>query len=331
MLIDNDVSLLLVAFDDVPDLYNQFIPAVAADGGKGLPNTEEVLNSQTSASRILMSDIADRTTRIPIPITDAIWDVHYVSGQSSQSQGVITQTKTEKPSTAEGGSKSVIEKTFTPGRCTSVLQFELKNNLTAISTVADVLTALAGMNVTRIDNYPRASFFSGHRCVFNARIVGVNRANVPQSNKEIITLTLEEGFDDIIELPDVELGTIADADAAKDFVLENTSGVTQAVEDHATSSEQVFEFDVYDYYGLDSIDNFDNTFVPDYDTKQTIQRQKYRLLRVNSFDNSGAKRGMLTIEFQGEFIALEDSVGDIKHGDLHLIKYVNSYFLGVRK
>lgn len=356
-----NLALLALSFDKVPDVYNQLYSSI--DFSEDVTDSEMIARNQAKEA-LDVSDIFG-FEQIWLPITDAIWPVHYVGSQSNSSNSVTTQQLTTEASDAGevadylAQDNTYQETTITPGRNIITLKFELQTNLSVVSTIADIITAINKKQKRTIDNYPRVKFFSATRCIFGARLVGISRATVDGWDKEIITLTLEEGLTDEIttknfmqrELPnqadkiynakgealvdsdlfpeiDKATGSGGEAMGSLDPDTEPVRGVgTQTT---AGVSGNILDFkDGYKWFFIGTEEQLTGALVPDFSPSQNINRVPYRQFIVRSRGEI-TPRNLLGVEYLDDIVTLEDDIPSKYKGNLALVRYLGDMWVGVK-
>lgn len=322
MILDKATPILALAFDRVPDLYNMLAPALSRVGDV-VPESE-ILSLDFALDKLLLSDVLNPGLRLFIPITDELYDAHYTGSQSSHNKGVHTNKMTR-----QDGSTG-IETEIAPGRNATTLVFNIRSNLSQLSVIADIITALTKVNTLNSANVPRASFFSSTRCIFNARLVGVNRTTSADTDKETVSITLEEGDGEPLDktnkdtppVTEPELANIVGGSKLERLNAENTQ-VDATLDD--------FDFDRFDFYPVLSRSTLLAMPVPDMISDMTIQRQDVRLFRVTSMGFNKLARDMQGVEFAGQHVSLESSEPFRYEGNLGLVRYFGDLYLGVAR
>ncbi|MNF55496.1 hypothetical protein D3C84_369590 [compost metagenome] len=234
--------------------------------------------------------------------------------------------------TSKDAGKSEITTTMTPACNTFTLNFEIKSSVSTLSTIADILHALANSEPLSSGNVPRISFFSSTMCIFNAKFLGIKRTTVSNSEKEMVSLTLEIAED--LEAPPIN----PEADMMN-FDPSNPPSEIPPDGLPAKSSDQLeqaqatlADFDpAYDFYLVASRDYLDAIPVPRFEAEQTIKRQPYQIFRVESKDRTGAKRNMQGVAYGGRNISLESRVPFKYRPPLGLVRYGDSLYLGIKR
>lgn len=322
MILETATPVLALALDRMPDLYNMLTGALSKAGASPVTEAER-LSLDFALDRFLLSDVADLGLRLFIPITDELYDAHYVGSQSHHNKDVHNN-KITMPS-----GDTTVESTTAPGRNSTNLTFNIRSNLSTLSVIADILAAITRMNVINSADVPRASFFSGTRCILNARLVGVNRTTQGGTDKETITLTLEEG-----DGSPIDPGK-PDTPEVKPPELPNVAG--SMAERLGAENEQVdckaedFDFDGYHFYLALSRDELLAMPVPDITSPRTIQRQEVRIFRVLSKGPDRLQRDMQGVEFAGYHVGLESSEPFRYEPPLALMRYEGNLYLGVAR
>lgn len=287
--------------------------SVETYGALSVENSEvlqaEIEKKREYKKKALATDISDHLSRIVIPINDRLLPIHYVGGYSSQSNAVNYLDE-----------NAVLTKS---GNQVS-LTFELKSSLTTLSIIADLILGIANKEFFS-SNQPRVSFFSTNLAVYNAYLRGINRTTASNTDKEVLTLSLEVA-PNRVEIP-----------VKEDRGVENNS--FDNVLDGALSSKSAENFlqiglDEIDYsynwYELFTVDEINKIEVPDYLTEFTVERETVRFMRVNSTDFSENPRNMITIEFKNTFITLLSESGQVLEESLGVMMFNNSMYLGVK-
>ena len=322
MLLENATPILAIAIDDVPDFYNQHLGALSQKLGEVTGAEDGWL--EYALDRLLKSDVNDKKRRLFIPIDDALYPIHYTGGSASKRNESITQELTAKKGNSE-------TKTITgPAHNTITLNFEIKSSVSNLSTIADILHAIAKSDALHTGDVPRISFFSSTMCVLNAYFLSIDRETVIGSDKEMVSLVLgvEEDKDNIV-------GSSVKSEAEKQNPsLANSSGSTRSKSSDQLEQAQatLADFDpAYDFYLVATRDYLDAIPVPRFEAEQTIKRQPYHIFRVESKDRTGAKRNMQGVEYGGQNISLESRVPFKYRPPLGLVRYGDSLYLGVQR
>lgn len=322
MILEDATPILALALDKVPDLYNQLTSALSKVGAT-VPEVE-IKSLDFAMDKFLLSDVANLGLRLFIPITDELYDAHYTGSQSNHNKGVHTNKVT-----AQGGG-TTIETEVDAGHNSTTLTFNIRSNLSQLSVIADILAAIARTNTGNSASVPRASFFSSTRCIFNARLVGVNRGTSTDTDKETISLTLEEG--DGLPLEENK----KDTPEAGSPQLENAVGSPQA-EKLFAENEQVdarlrdIDFDNFAFYPVLTREQLLAMVVPDMISPMTVQRQEVRLFRVTSKGPDNLPRDMQGVEFDRQYVSLESTEPFRYEGNLALVRFQGTLYLGVRR
>lgn len=181
-LLENVPSILLFAIDlpieekdgEGKDKADDIKVATPNDGGE--VSEKEALEKNTFLDRILLTDSVNKQIRIPIPIDDRILPAHHTGNSSNMNKFTDYDNKNIAIEPSENGVS---------------LTFEIKNNLTGLSTAADIFSALAGKSRKLFSTTPRVSFFGSNIAIFNAYLTGLSRQTVKGSDQEMITLSLD--------------------------------------------------------------------------------------------------------------------------------------------
>lgn len=323
MILENATPILALALDEFPDLYNM-LAAPLSKMGVTVPEAE-ILSLDFAMDKFLLSDVTRPSMRLFIPITDELYDAHYTGSQSNHNKDVHTNKKT----VTDG--RTTVETEVGPGRNSTTLQFNIRSNLSQLSVIADILASLTRTNTGNKGDVPRASFFSSTRCIFNARLVGINRSTNGDTDKEMISITLEEGDGAPLE------ETKKDTPATSQPELENVVGAALALEKLGAENTQAdakiedFNFEEFDFYPVLARADLLAMPVPDMEADQTIQRQPVRLFRVMSKGVDNLARDMQAVQFAGEYVSLESSEPYRYAANLALVRYVGDLYLGVRR
>ncbi|MCH7370030.1 hypothetical protein [Aeromonas sp. MR16] len=318
MLLESATPILGIAIDDVPNFYNQHLGALSLQLGEVTGAENGWLDN--ALDKFLDSDVSKKKRRLFIPIDDALYPIHYTGGTTDNRNESITQKTTNK----DGG--SVITTTTTPANNTITLNFEIKSSVSNISTIADILHALANSAPLKAGDVPRICFFSATMCIFDAKFIGINRSTVTNSQKEMVTLTLETVTDAVVvlekETPKTDSKTL------------DSSGKSSAKSSDPLEQAQatLADFDpAYDFYLVATRDYLDAIPVPHFEAEQTIKRQPYQIFRVESKDRTGAKRNMQGVAYGGQNISLESREPFKYRPPLGLVRYGDSLYLGIKR
>lgn len=319
MLLESATPILGIAIDDVPNFYNQHLGALSRQLGEVTGAENGWLDN--ALDKLLDSDVSKKKRRLFIPIDDALYPIHYTGGTTDNRNESVTQKITDK------NAESIVTTTMTPANNTITLNFEIKSSVSNISTIADILHALANSEPLKVGDVPRICFFSATLCIFNAKFIGINRATVTNSQKEMVTLTLETVTDAVV---------VSEKKEAKkqDPGANNSSGNSSA--ESSDQLEQVqatlADFDpAYDFYLVATREYLDAIPVPRFEAEQTIKRQPYQIFRVESRERGGTKRNMQGVAYGGQNISLESRVPFKYRPPLGLVRYGDSLYLGVQR
>lgn len=346
MLREQAQALLLVSVDELKwdnplDWLGKALEAIPGAQDAVSDALREAVDANVDAAKA--SDILNPTLRIPIPITDGIIPIHQVGYQAHHNLGVSNQEVATTTATgvnqATGNQQQTqgftIKNVFRPGQNQIQLQFEMKNNLRKLSTLADIITqntkSLASRSV-------RVSYFSSTMCVFDSTLVGVNRAAVQNTDKEILTLTLElETGDTQRQLDALKKDTPESGDEIKKIVGQ-PGGAQMAVASQfkipsmlAIPTQNRPEIrEGYLFYRIASALELENIPVTDFDSTQTIQLQSYRIFRVVSESVTNQRRNMLGIQYGNEIITLQNDKLSTYKGRLGLVRVLGVFYLGIK-
>lgn len=322
MILENATPILALALDEVPDLYNMLTGALSKVGAT-VPEVE-IKALDFALDKFLLSDVSNLGLRLFIPITDELYDAHYTGSQSNHNKDVHTNKKT----VSDG--RTTIETEVGPGRNSTTLQFAIRSNLSQLSVIADILASLTRQNVASDAGVPRASFFSSTRCIFNARLVGINRTTSTDTDKEMISITLEEG--DGLPIKDPKADTPeADAKQLEDKVGGSTIEILGAENESVDATFEDFDFDGYAFYLVLTRDELLAMPVPDMESARTVQRQTVRLFRCLSLGPDFLQRDMQGVQFAGDHVSLEATEPFRYEGPLALVRYFGDLYLGVAR
>ena len=288
----------------------------------GETSQDEQLNKALKTAEDASSDIYDSIKRVTIPITDKLLPIHYTGGSHQQTHFVDYLDN---------------EAELTRASSITILSFEMKNDVSKLSTVADLILGIADKSFFS-SMEPRVSFFSANLCVFNAYLRGISRSVVGDTDKEILSITLETAPNDIKQKTEIEKSKaftnavdqpITPVNTLSPFSVGASSGVS--VQNYGnfvqiTESEIDFNYSWYQVFTLDEIGAIE---VPDYTPEFTIERENIRLMRVNSVDLSGALRYMITIEFNGAFTTLKAEQGQSLGAEYGMMIYQDNLYFGV--
>lgn len=177
-ILDNIPSILLIALDraDAEGEPEADGNVNASSNNGGLLTEKQIIEADQFLDRLLQTDGYNKQIRIPIPISDKVIPAHHVGNASNMNKFVDYDND-----------KIAIE----PSSNGISLQFELKNNLTGLSTAADIFMALAGKSTALFTATPRVSFIGSNIAVFNAYLTGLTKQTVRGADKELINLQLD--------------------------------------------------------------------------------------------------------------------------------------------
>lgn len=188
LLTDYDFPTLLLSFDNVSEETAEIAAAVAKlTDSSGATLSDSTQNSiSSSALAVGNSDLNSLAIQVPIIFSSAIFPAS-VKGMDSSMNKIVEYV----------GDTPVVYQ----GNNTLHVRIQVKNSLTEVSAVANVLLALADKVATQTTktsngvNYrlsTRASFFSSTFTIYNAYLTAINRSTVDGSDVEIIQLTFEK-------------------------------------------------------------------------------------------------------------------------------------------
>ena len=135
----------------------------------GTTTESEQINKAQKTAEDASSDIYNLIKRVVIPITDKLLPIHYTGGSHQQSHFVDYLDN---------------DAVLTPASSITILSFELKNDVSKLSTIADLILGIADKSFFS-SSEPRVSFFSPNLCVFNAYLRGISRSIVGNTDKEV--------------------------------------------------------------------------------------------------------------------------------------------------
>lgn len=319
MILENAAPILALAIDDVPTFYNQHLGALSQKLGEVTGGENEWLDN--ALDRFLKSDVNDKRRRLFIPIDDTLYPIHYTGGIANKTNDSVTQKVSDK----QGNSRT--KATTGPAYNTVTLKFEIKSSLSNLSTIADILHAIAKSDALHTGDVPRISFFSSTMCVLNADFLSIRRETVANSEKEMVSLEL--GIEE-----DTLLAPVKQDAKKQDPSLANSSGSTRSKSSDQLEQAQatLADFDpAYDFYLVATRDYLDAIPVPRFEAEQTIKRQPYQIFRVESKDRTGDKRNMQGVEYGGQNISLESRVPFKYRPPLGLVRYGDSLYLGIKR
>lgn len=259
------------------------------------------------------ADVYDYLKRVPIPITDKLLPIHYTGGSHQQSH--IVDYLDDQALLTRGSNKTI-------------LNFELKNSVSQLSTIADLLLGIADKGFFT-SNEPRVSFFSPNLCIFNAYLRGINRTIVSNTDKEILSITLENAPNRLDspttpEKPTAFKNAVTDAGAISQNV--DVGLLNNGVFKQISADEIDYSFTWYQVFSIDELEQIE---VPDYQPDFTIDRENIRIMRVNSVDLSGSLRYMITTEYKNVFTTLKAANGQAYNDKYGMMIYNDNLYFGV--
>lgn len=180
MLLDKAFPVLAIAMDNSPDFYNEAAETISISDSA--VSESEILSGLDRLNQFFYADVTQKQNRIYIPITDKLLPVHFTGGNSAS--GKVVTYQGDEPTITEAGN-------------TVTLQFEMLNAMSQLSIISDILYAIANKTASQPTTSARVSFFSPTLCIYNAYMVGINRATVTATDKEVISITLEIAVDEV--------------------------------------------------------------------------------------------------------------------------------------
>lgn len=352
MLRDQAQALLLISVDSysVGNPLSWLTNALEMVPGGGTdPISEAVRDGINSATEAFnLSDIKIPALRIPIPIMDGIIQIHQVGTQSHHNLGVTNQevsttTATGEAVAPEGGKQGfILKNVFRPGSNNVQLQFEMKNNLRKLSTLVDILTQVSNSMASRTVN---VAYFSETMCIFESTLIGINRASVNGTDKEIVTITLERPTDDEerlleqakkeaqpIQGLEIKAGASVAAPAAAPMMMRAMAATAMvmppAMEATVTGTPEIKRG--YLFYRVASVEELEKIPVTDFTSTETVQRQTYRLFRIVSESVNNPRRNMIGIVYDGQMVTLPNTSPSAYQGDIGLVRVDDVFYLGVK-
>jgi hypothetical protein len=310
MLIEDiRTPVLLFAMDSILTASVDTVGALSVQNSKVLEQEVAKKLEQVKASEA--ADIYQLLTRVAIPINDRLMPIHYAGGTASQSH-FVDYLDTNAVMTKQANIVT--------------LRFELKNSLSALATVADLILGMATKDFFS-SNEPRVSFFSANLCVYNAYLRGISRSIVTDTDREMLSITLEIAPNKSPIPVEVEKPVVTNS-------LENTVVIPPAISSQDTGDfAQVLQADIdysFNWYQLYTVEEIDAIEVPDFYSTFTVERETIRLLRVNSVDFLEQKRQLITVEFKGVYITLKDQEGTSVKPPYSLMMYNNNLYFGIK-
>jgi hypothetical protein len=279
--------ILAIAIDDLNNTYNDAVNAIS----EAAPDISEsdIIQSIDNASQWALSDVNEKFTRLFIPITDKLLPIHYTSGDTNFGKSVGRDGE-GNPVISSGGS-------------TVSLKFEIKNSLSQLSTISDILHGLVIKTSKQQGTQPRVSFYGGSICVFNAYLIGVSRAMVSDSQKEVISLTLE-----------VAGNKPKDEDKADKDKVDDQFDIGEGIDPSINTIENgVTEVTAlnpaYEWYNLITQEAFFAQPVPDYESLTTIRKKDYFVFRTHSYSNTGLRQ-MVGFRYNKKYLTMEIEQGE---------------------
>ena len=304
----NTVPILAFAVDKMPKFYQEAIDAIS----NFFPDVKEseILAGAQRLNNFLLSDVNQKENRIFIPITDKLLPIHYVSGASS---GGKNMTYVDDVPTATTNGQSV------------TLRFEIQNSLSKLSAISDILYAITNRIGVQNTNDARVSFFGGSICVYNGYLKGINRSTVQNTNKEVVSLTIEIAQDDTKpdEIAEVPGETPKEIKELENIVPESIGALLDETQLPADDIPEGFL-----YYQAITLEELANANLATIYSVKNILRRDYRVFNIESLDVAGV-RNMTTIEYNGIYLALESDEAIINLVDYVLIRFNDAIYLGL--
>ena len=275
-------SVLLIALDVTED------EQAGADGAEvftATPNTgeekteAEIIKQNSFLDRFLQTDSVKKQIRIPIPIDDRILPAQHISSSTNMNKLVDYDNKNVVVEPASNGLS---------------LQIRIKNNLTQLSTIAEIITGISNKSKSLFTTSARVSFFSAHTCIFNAYLSGITRQSSPTSELETINLALEvaDPNPDVEEKPDKEQTPQIDDDTGAFAFFAGVNAVPTNIPAGAS----------FRWYETLTIDDVLAVPVPEIFSLFTVENLDYTISKAQSLDFSGAARSAITLLYNGVYL-----------------------------
>ena len=316
---DIQTPIIFFALDDIDTSSTDTLGALSVEN-----STASELEQLSKEQKNLInesSDVYAYLSRVPIPITDRLLPIHYVGGTHQQSHFVDYLNDSVE---------------LTKSANVTTLNFEIQNKLSTLSTIADLILGIADKDFYT-SKEPRVSFFSSNICIFNAYLRGINRTFVNNTDKEVLSITLENAPNRIE--PENKTETTALSNTTSDINVSTVLyGGVSASEFPDASINSIVIFDevqeseinyAYTWYTLFNNEQISQIEVSDYTTEFTVNRETLRFMRVNSVDISGALRFMITVEYDNTFTTIKPDDGQVNNEKYGLMFYNDYLYLGV--
>jgi len=338
MLIEDlKTPLLLIALDNLTFSDPEEAKAVSIARANVLQ--KEIATLGSKKKQFDSSDLKNKIIRVPIPINDRLLPIHFVSS-ASRSTNIVDYFDNDA--------------LLHTGRNSVALSFEIKNSLSALSTIASLFLGFTG-NRLFTSNEPRISFFSSNLAIFNAHLTGISRNTINNTDKEIITLALEVApntaeKESKIEKPaqtsgDLKIGAGIVPDIPR-ALPPSTPPSTRAgmpapppppmppppphplrtkAQGAGIKGDDIDP--LFSWYELFTVQEFNTFKIPDQQADFTIQRQSPRIIKTSTQWHD-LKRETLTVVFNNTFLSLVDNEQLKIKDNYSLMIFDNRYYLG---
>lgn len=323
-----DQDALLKSVSDPLPAVTDLNPDVPSE--KPMPITDAINGGVLeSYATNTLSDVTKIERRIPIPITDALWDVAYVSGNASSYNEVTPMDLPQLVSAAEiEATEDRTRKVVTVGRQIVQLTFRVKSEVMALSSLRDTLDYIGLYKPMTSGAITHVSFYSPTLCIYDAILVGYGKSHSESDDLGSITLSLElvdeikvdpisecinldqffENFEYGVEAPEKGKGPNGEIKAEGDVVqIEGPSTRQGETTMNVLPHNEVYSD--YTWYLVSDLNGIQSVEVPAHKSNQTIQLNKFVLYRCISKDGAGNSRNLQGIKWLDKNISLEGNLG----------------------
>ena len=291
-------SVLLLALDKTEE-------ALAADKEKldreiqnGTSKAEstqtekEVIESVEFLDRFLKTDVKKKLTRMPIIFDDSFIPAHHVGSSTNMNKFVDYDQKEVAVEPASNGLS---------------IQIQIKNSLSAFSTIAAIFSGLTYGEYDLFTTNPRVSFFSANTCIFNAYLSGVTRQTEPGSDMEAINLSLEHSEPNPDDPADPKAGAESDTptdvppfELSDDF--DAPAAAAEVVGLPADLNKTNTDGRVFFWYRLTSLLLVTLQEPPQLFGIKTVNNLPYEVHHVESIDLEGQLRQAITVRYDRVYL-----------------------------
>lgn len=291
-------SILLVSLDFQPDELTTTDKVIVKSETEPEVTDKERAAISEFLDRFLTNDSYDKGTRIPIIIDDRIIPAQHVGSSINMAKAVDYDAEDNITVTLQENSISVT--------------IDIKNNITKVSSAADLLTGVIDAMHRLYTTYPRVSWFSATACIFNGYLTSVRRQTVYGTDRETVTLDIEQAVQNPEPDAQVEIVNANETPQAEPPQLEDTTGGAQAasspsVQDIAPApieGRTNADGRLFMWYPLLTVEAIDQAPVPQIFGTQTVNRLPFEVYKTQGFDFDLQPRACTTLHYNDVNIPL---------------------------